>query len=32
MLEGKSVARGRKDRGQYSMVDATYQESGCGWR
>ena len=21
-----------RDRGQYSMVDATYQESECGWR
>ena len=25
------MAGGRRDRGQYSMVDATYQESGCGW-
>ena len=26
------VAGRRRDRGQYTMEDATYQESGCGWR
>ena len=32
MYRSQDVAGGRRDRGQYSMVDAMYQESGCGWR
>ena len=32
MYRSQDVAGGRRDRGQYSMEDATYQESACGWR
>ena len=32
MYRSQDVAGGRRDRGQCSMVDATYKESGCGWR
>ena len=32
MYMSYNAAGGRRDRGQYNMVDATYHESGCGWR
>ena len=32
MYRNQDVAGRRRDGGQYRMEDATYQESGCGWR